>query len=296
MPGTTKKYVVGLDIGIGNMAMCVWDLRKEEDGYVPYLEHSSLLATLDGDLYKEYTEKHAPEIVYRWLLARRKYFQQAKLIGVEKQMADHTRSTVVRKTIVIETAIKSFLFQKGMPPTVSVNPTSWKKFSGVPCTKDYKKNKKISENLACRKWGPEAVKKLKKENPGKIDDLADAYWIGRYLALNYEKLLETAKVNANHNWEIGKEGNISKESRKRPRHKQLRAPPSPQKYTHVEARAHWTKRFRRSKVEKKLRAAKKRKKESEKTVETFLKKKREEEEEDTVFPKKRKREEVEINI
>ena len=146
---TKKPLICGIDIGPRHMGLCVVDGSKlDDDGYMPYMEHSTVYINSEGYAYRGWKETNATEMVYRWVHDRwEDVFSKCEFVLIEKQMENHGGRNGIkpkyqsRETIMIEQILKT-IFQcyipLGGPVYRVVGPTWAKNRMEIPCTGNVK--------------------------------------------------------------------------------------------------------------------------------------------------------------
>jgi hypothetical protein len=156
LPPENKKWIAGIDIGFKNMGLCVWKDPTRINGYMPYIEWSSLLVNAKGEGYNEWEESKAFEMIYNWVDDRwESIFKHCDLVVVEKQMLpelprSRNRHTKHEKSCHLIEHILSSVFRTyeafGGPLCVVKAPMWWKNIAGIACKYNHKRNKKESIN------------------------------------------------------------------------------------------------------------------------------------------------------
>lgn len=200
------RKVVGIDVGIVNLGMCKWEEGKQEP---EHLSRSSLLLNKNGRVYT-YKEQIAEELVENWLNDHwEEVFRGTSLVLIEKQMTSQNSGRLGerdRACIIIESLLKMALRrEKGGPEYLVITPMEWKRHNqignfGDKNTNAHSKNKMESVREFCRRVSPELVRKCKQV--GKMDDMADAYWIAKFGLERFDELLYRAQQKHNHDLNI----------------------------------------------------------------------------------------------
>lgn len=125
-----KPALMTLDVGMINMAS---NFNHTVDDYFVG-EHSSILQTKDGRVYKEYVQGNVAEMVYTWMSDRwNDYFNKSRLILVEQQLT-FMKSNKDKACLLIQTCIEAYLRMKipeGGPLYLVVASGSWKQKAGI---------------------------------------------------------------------------------------------------------------------------------------------------------------------
>lgn len=234
IPPGKRPYVIGIDIGIKNIGMCVFS-RDPAVNNVVHWEASTLLETADGRVYKDYEEKYNHELVYNWVKDRwPKWFGQASLVVLEKQMIgahaqwhNGERRAAVgkpitqkeRACITIETALKCYLWRErenGGPRFHVVRAQDWKKKAGIELgnhglvEKNLQKQRVINKARAAatfdrwlktgNKYALEAASFGKACTP----DMCDAFFAAYLAFVNHDKIYAAANKTSHHHSKLTK--------------------------------------------------------------------------------------------
>lgn len=234
---TPKRYIIGIDVGMINMGMAVIDLA--DSCSTPYIEHSTLMLRKNGLKYAKYEEGIAHEMVYYWLQDRwNDFFSKAKLVVIEKQMMTKMLSIPERACLIIETALKSFLWAYlalNGPHSVVVSPCWWKRAVGIEVgnhaisgTKsyydksgfhqgNYNPNRGINKERVKQQFerlireGAEEERSVYAKYGSYLNiDMMEAYFIAKAGKQNIDKLMDVSLVTDNHSVYLSTNGSMSK--------------------------------------------------------------------------------------
>lgn len=225
-----KPLLIAIDVGIKNIGICIADYTDVIKGTVkiPSFEFlkRSLLETQDKRIYKQYEESVAVELVYNFLHDHwRKYFGRAFLVLVEKQMCSPgANAAKERACVIIETAIKSFLYNEiasGGPRFYIIAPATWKGEFGLIEKRSAAEKKKITVGnvnpfrLRHKDASRELFLKIieEKKDPcftsilevyGRAisvitTDEIEAFFMANYYIRNKEKVWEASTLRSHHN-------------------------------------------------------------------------------------------------
>lgn len=158
-------YVVGIDIGLVNLAFASYNMSSKE----VYVDKVSLIEN-----YK-YTESVIPFLIQEFIEKRRTLFEKCNLIVIEYQMR--------RNMVVISHAICSYFLAMGIR-TRFVHPRNVRFYFNISCN-NYKRNKEASINFIPKLLNADQLSQANLSRFKKKDDCADALILAFYAAKNY---------------------------------------------------------------------------------------------------------------
>lgn len=200
------------------------------------LERSTLLFTLTGKYYKEYSEAYAEELVYNWIGERWEIFKRCKFVVIEKQRStqhswQRNRGTAERACVIIETCMKSFFrahVTSGGPAYYVIAPEKWQKWVGREVgnhdasftnAERRQNNKNRSMIYMRRKFGDEMVQAMREWFFWKYDDIQESYLISEAVISHWDEICENTRTKHHHSSLIvqnEKPKNVQKRERQLP--------------------------------------------------------------------------------
>ncbi len=174
----------------------------------PHVEESTIMATADGRVYREYKEGLCTELAREWIRGHWEQMFDCEVVVLEKQMSEWLGHKE-RSMIVLEQNIKAILdtlYYQGLgPPVVVVKNEWWRDCTGTRVTDGIKRNKRqqyeankeksISE---FRKHHPDQYVRLVKQFGPVVTDAIESFWIWEAVRLQPQYIFSDIPVNSNH--------------------------------------------------------------------------------------------------
>ncbi len=207
----TKPRSFNIDVGVNNVGSAIRVFG--DDSFPEYIEKSSMLVTKDGRVYNEFKESLAPELAMNWIRDRWDLIKGCEFVNIESQ---HAKQFTVneRRCLMLCYALYTILFSYSSmslgPPPHLMNPELCKRLTDLKVDSDVKKtgaskqhtqNKNLSVQrflslFPLRAYG-DRINKI--TGGDKMDDIADAYFIGKASEINREKINQAISITRHHN-------------------------------------------------------------------------------------------------
>jgi len=201
--------VVGIDVGVVNIGIGVWDTREaaeKGDAYFPTCGHDDLFCDSDGTLYTSWsawpTDGHY--MVAHWLRRHWELFKGADLALIETQIAGTIRdgdggkgeAAPARKHQRVSSRMLGchdvermlcaiLLTHPDLPPPMRIGPDGWKKKLGIPTGGSHARCKRLANAKGEEIFGKERWAALPSTDAG------EAALIAMYGAKHFDELVRT---------------------------------------------------------------------------------------------------------